>query len=517
MRKITSKIVALAFSIGLFVGIAFGLILFFTVTNTNKRNLLLVEKNLRENFDIQAKEQVETVFSLIDAVSRIKNDKFETPAERQKLAADIVRELSYGPEGYFWIDTKDGNNVVLLGSDTEGKNRYDNKDSNGNFFIRDIIKNGLKDGGGYSDYFFPKKGSTQPMPKRSYSLAYNPYNWVIGTGNYVDDIDNKLELYKAESDKNLKRSITVVFFILIILLVITYLVAAVLGRRLSAPIVIISGKMGQIAKGNLNVEIDVKQNDEIGELADAMRLMIDKLKTMINQIIDSATEILNASNQMSDGSQTLSQGASEQAASTEEVSSSMEQMVSNIQQNAMNSKETEKISLSAQKGIVKVAEQANDSLLSIRKIAEKISIINDIAGQTNILALNAAVEAARAGEHGKGFAVVAGEVRKLAEKSADAALEIVTLAKTSLSKAEESGKILSTVSPEIDKTYKLVLEISAASSEQNSGAGQINTAIQQLNTVTQQNAAASEQLASSSQELSAQAENLKTVVSFFSL
>jgi len=193
----------------------------------------------------------------------------------------------------------------------------------------------------------------------------------------------------------------------------------------------------------------------------------------------------------------------------------MEQMVSNIQQNALNSQETEKISQSASEGIKKVTQRSNESLMAIRSITDKISVINDIAGQTNILALNAAVEAARAGEHGKGFAVVAAEVRKLAEMSANAAVEIVKLSNNSLTLAEEAVNILETVLPEIDKTNQLVLEIAAASNEQNDGADQINSAIQQLNSVTQQNAAASEQLASSSEELSAQAENLKEIISFF--
>jgi len=153
----------------------------------------------------------------------------------------------------------------------------------------------------------------------------------------------------------------------------------------------------------------------------------------------------------------------------------------------------------------------------MQDIAEKVSIIGEIARQTNILALNAAVEAARAGEHGKGFAVVAAEVRKLAERSQVAAVEIDLLTKNSVKATDESGRLLAAIAPEIGKTAKLVQEIAAASIEQNSGADQVNNAIQQLNQVTQQNAAASEEMATSSEELAGQAEALLEMISFFKL
>lgn len=195
----------------------------------------------------------------------------------------------------------------------------------------------------------------------------------------------------------------------------------------------------------------------------------------------------------------------------------MEEMAANIQQNTDNAQEADKISQKVQSGVQKVGSAAQESLLSIRNISEKIGIINDIAFQTNILALNAAVEAARAGEHGKGFAVVAAEVRKLAERSKLAADEIVTLSGQSVEVTESASDLMGNLVPEIEKTAKLVQEIAAASMEQSSGADQVNSAIQQLNQVTQQNAAASEELATSSEELSSQAEQLKELISYFKL
>jgi len=195
----------------------------------------------------------------------------------------------------------------------------------------------------------------------------------------------------------------------------------------------------------------------------------------------------------------------------------MEEMTSNIQQNTDNAQETEKISTKAAESIRSGNEAAQNSVQSMKDIAEKISIINDIAFQTNILALNAAVEAARAGEHGKGFAVVASEVRKLAERSAEAASEIDEKSKSGVQISKQAGEQLQEVVPEIEKTSRLVQEITAASNEMTSGADQVNSAIQQLNQVTQQNAASSEELATSAEELSSQADQLKQVTSFFKL
>jgi methyl-accepting chemotaxis protein len=270
-----------------------------------------------------------------------------------------------------------------------------------------------------------------------------------------------------------------------------------------------------IAEGDLTVKLEIDQKDEVGELVSALATMNYKLNEIVQNIRVGTESIAAASGQISSSSQILSQGATEQASSTEEVSSSMEEMASNIQQNMDNARQTESISSTATSSMLAMSKIAIESFESIQTIAEKITIINDIAFQTNLLALNAAVEAARAGEHGRGFAVVAAEVRKLAERSKVAATEIEILSKRSLKVTEESKHLLDTLVPEIQKTSQLVQEISSACAEQNSGADQINSAIQQLNLVTQQNAASSEELATSAEELSSQAESLKEAVSFF--
>ncbi len=313
----------------------------------------------------------------------------------------------------------------------------------------------------------------------------------------------------------INRSYIMVVLMVIIAIILAVLLAVFITRSMTR--LLNKGVMftTEVANGNLDAHIDIDQNDEIGQLAHAIKTMVDKLREIITGVMSSSDEIASGSQLISSESQLMAQGASEQASSVEEVSSSMEEMVSNIQQNSDNSKQTEKITGETSVKIQQSAQTSLEAVELMREISDKISIISEIASQTNILALNAAVEAARAGEHGKGFAVVAAEVRKLAEKSQNAADEIEKLSASGMSISESARKELSEVVPLMEKTKSLVQEITAYSIEQNAGADQINAAIQQLNNVTQQNAASSENMASSSEELSSQAENLRQFISFF--
>lgn len=273
----------------------------------------------------------------------------------------------------------------------------------------------------------------------------------------------------------------------------------------------------QLAEGNLDVNLQKKKDDEIGQVLEALKRMVEKLTSVVVDVKSASDNVASGSEAMSSGSQQLSQGATEQAASAEEASSSMEQMASNIQQNADNALQTEKIAVKAANDAKESGSAVNQAVIAMNDIAEKISIIEEIARQTNMLALNAAIEAARAGEAGKGFAVVAAEVRKLAERSGHAASEISELSYNSVEVAQKAGSMLEQLVPDIQKTAELVQEISAASSEQRGGVDQVNKALQQLDAVIQQNASSSEEMASTSEELASQALQLQNTIDFFKI
>lgn len=293
------------------------------------------------------------------------------------------------------------------------------------------------------------------------------------------------------------------------------ILAIIIARGIIVPIKKGVKFASEVSNGDLGATIDINQKDEIGILSDSLKKMVEKLDTIVTNIINGADSIADASKGISTASQELSQGANEQASSVEEISSSMEEMTSNITQNTENSKQTEDLANQAAGQITTGNQKVRTTVESMKSIADKISIINEIAFQTNILALNAAVEAARAGKAGKGFAVVASEVRKLAEHSQKAANEIDAVSGSSVKIAEESGKMLEQIVPSIKNTARLIQEITAASMEQSSGADQVNLAIQQLNQVVQQNAASAQEMATSSEELSSQADELKNMVAFF--
>ncbi|WP_243312493.1 methyl-accepting chemotaxis protein [Fundidesulfovibrio agrisoli] len=319
------------------------------------------------------------------------------------------------------------------------------------------------------------------------------------------------------ASQSLSTASTVMAVGLALALLLGVVVAIVITRGITGPVVKGVAFAQKMAEGDMTQELDVDQKDEIGVLADSLRTMVQRLSEVMGEVVEGANNVASGSQQLSATAESLSQGASEQAASVEEVSSSMEEMASNIQQNADNSLQTEAMALKAARDAEEGGQAVIQTVGAMKQIAEKISIIEEIARQTNLLALNAAIEAARAGEHGKGFAVVAAEVRKLAERSGHAAAEISSLSSESVAVADKAGQMLGAIVPDIKKTAELVQEIAAASKEQNAGADQINKAVQQLDQVIQQNASASEEMASTSEELSSQAEQLLATVGFFRL
>ncbi len=305
--------------------------------------------------------------------------------------------------------------------------------------------------------------------------------------------------------------VSIVVASLLIAVIAATWIALSISRGLSSAVSL----AGAVAAGDLTRTMEVRSNDEVGDLVTALNGTVEKLRQVVADALQAADNVSSGSQELSASAEQLSQGSTEQAASTEEASSSMEEMAANVKQNAENASQTEKIAAQSAKDAEASGAAVGKAVDAMQTIAAKITIVQEIARQTDLLALNAAVEAARAGEHGKGFAVVASEVRKLAERSQAAAAEIGTLSTDTVKVAQEAGSMLAKLVPDIKKTAELVEEITAACREQDVGSSQINQAIQQLDKVTQQNAAASEEVSATSEELAAQAEQLQTTISFF--
>jgi methyl-accepting chemotaxis protein len=312
-------------------------------------------------------------------------------------------------------------------------------------------------------------------------------------------------------------------FLIIMLVVVAVILGAIasllIARHISKPMQLLLQRLYEITQGdgNLTKRLDAGVGGEIGEAARLFNNFMGSLAQVIGQVRELASGLASAAAQVSSSAQTLSQGTSEQAASVEETTTSLEQMNASITLNTENSRQMEQMALRGAKDVEQSGRAVTESVEAMKTIAEKITIIEEIAYQTNLLALNAAIEAARAGEHGKGFAVVATEVSKLAERSQRAAQEISALAGSSVRVAERSGELLRELVPAIQRTAELVQEVATASREQSAGVEQVNRAMAHVDQVTQRNASAAEQLSSTAEEMASQAENLKQLMSFFQI
>ncbi|MCD1646500.1 methyl-accepting chemotaxis protein [Marinobacter adhaerens] len=359
----------------------------------------------------------------------------------------------------------------------------------------------------------------------SQSFLFGEFNDISNSlGSTLRDI----ALYKEQSAKDAADLAATVFANskvlmqssiaggVILALLLGFLIARQIVRQLGGEPDYAVAVCRRVADGDLTVEVETDEKNK-ASLLYAIKQMAENLTNVIGDIRASTDALSSAATQVSATSQSLSEATTEQAASVEQTSASVEEMTASIGQNTENARLTDGISSQSAKDAQRGGEVVKDTAKAMKEIADKISIIDDIAYQTNLLALNAAIEAARAGEHGKGFAVVAAEVRKLAERSQVAAQEIGEVASNSVSLAEEAGAMLDKIVPNIQRTSDLVQEIAASSEEQASGVNQINSAMTQLSSVTQQNASGSEELASTAEELNAQAEQMVQLVSVFKL
>ena len=426
-----------------------------------------LEADERASYDEQIKQQVDNVISLCQTIYDQYQAGVYTEEEAKKLAADEIRQLRYGDAGYFWVDQYDGTNVVLLGNDTEGTNRMETKDANGYQMVKEIIRVGQEADGGYTDYVFPKEGETEPSPKRSYSKAFEPFGWVIGTGNYTDYIDDQVASIEKDFSSYVTGRMTLFIISTLIEGIIVVLLLIMIIISIIRPLKKCISSIGVMEQGDFSQAMGtalLKRRDDFGKLAASLESMRNEMSGLIGEDKSQATEITRMVQEIDDNIQALDEEIENVSATTEELAAGMEETAASSEEiNAMSHEiesAAKSIATRSQDGATE-ADDIRDRAVGIKKtttendertkaihaeinegltkaledikIVDQIGVlaesIMEITGQTNLLALNASIEAARAGEAGKGFAVVADEIRVLAEQSKAAVVHIQDVTK----------------------------------------------------------------------------------------
>jgi len=565
MTKIKYRIILLLVTTALIMGSILGGYSIYNLIAAEQTNLKQYRDTLYAQSDRTLKLQVETAYSLVQDVYASQQRGELTPEEAKKKAADLVRNLRFDEGNYFWIDTTEGINVVLLGRDTEGKSRYDAKDSEGKPFIQEIITNGAQVGGDFTDYTFPKPNETESLPKRCYSLLFEPYNWVIGTGNWVDDIDKLVQAKQLEYHQKGRVSMIYTLVSILSALGIALVLGTIMSKKISDQIVAIANNADEIAKGNLKVKsLNISSKDELGQLGRAFKTMTENLINLVEQVSSSSRQVAASSQQLSIGAEQSAQashqvalaitevslGAEKQLSAVNETSASVEEMSAGIQHMLENAKvvvkSSEKTARSASAGsqaIDKTIQQmvniertvigSADMVTNLgersKEIGQIVDTISGIAAQTNLLALNAAIEAARAGEQGRGFAVVADEVRKLAEQSQEASKQIATLisgiqqdtqkavlsinegthqVKLGTEVAETAGQAFNEITSLINQVSSQIEEISEEIRQMAAGSERIVSSISDINETSKEITGQTQTVSAATEEQSASVEEI---------
>lgn len=453
-------------------------------------------------------------------------------AAKQQVA-DLVRAMRFEDDNYIFIYDYEGNNIVTAPApEREGTNMIDVQTPDGTYLIRDIIQF-AQSGGGFFSYMWDYPGTNRIEPKHSYVDRLEKWDWLIGAGVYVTDVDDAVAELEAAAAADLRQGILFSSLLGLGLFVLIALIAVGFVRRTLGPIKRTSAAMSDIAqgRGDLTQRLTVESRDEIGELAVQFNAFVARMQDTLRDVRRSTLSVHQAAGEISQSSDELATRTEQAAANLQQTSASMEEITSTVNHSAENAQQANTLVLStadvAREGetaMGQVETTMRDINDSASRISDIITMIDAIAFQTNILALNASVEAARAGEHGRGFAVVAQEVRILASRSSDASKEIRALIDTSVQHTESGAKLVRNagdtmreIVSSVAKVTDVIGEITAGAKEQSSGIGQINTAVAEMDTMTQQNAAMVEESTTAAANMRRHAEHLNQLISSFVL
>lgn len=509
----------------------------------------------------EIKHTVEGVWGIIDHYASLSKSGAMDVTQAQNAAKDAVRHTRFADGNYFWIQDTAPNMVMHpIKPALDGKNLSDFKDPNGKLLFVEMVRVAKSNSAGYVEYQWSKPGFQQPVDKISFVKIQPDWNWIVGAGLYLDDIQALIN-----------KTLYVVLVVVVGVVLLSLLITIIVSRGISRPLAKVVSMVTEFEQGRLSMRMHLEQKDEIGRMAASMdsfadslqhdviasliklsqgnidfdvvphgsddeirgtlKLLADDLNNVMAQVQVAGEQIASGANEVSDSSQALSQGATESASSLEEISASMHELSSQTKSSAdgatQASKLAEQARVAAHNGTANMQEMIaamGDISASGQDIAKIIKVIDEIAFQTNLLALNAAVEAARAGQHGKGFAVVAEEVRNLAARSAKAASETADLIEGSVKKAQNGVTIadrtaagFSEIEDSVIKVTNLVKEIESSSHDQAQGIQQVTIGLGQIDQVTQQNTASAEEGAAAAEQLSSQAEQLRKMLEHFVL
>jgi methyl-accepting chemotaxis protein len=468
--------------------------------------------------------------SIVDEYAALAKSGAMPEADARKEALARLRDIRYGEDGYLLvIDSTPRMVMHPIKPALNGKPLAGSADADGRHHYVSFAKVAQSPDGGFVDYVFPHPHSTEAVGKIGYVVRYAPWDWIIATGAYVDDIDAAFmeSLYLVGG----------VFIVLAIALAsLVWMINRSILRTIGGDPRYAVQVAGAISQGDLTVAIEMRgprarRGDDNDSLLHVMQRMRDALTGTVRQIGAAADSVATGAREIATGSADLSTRTENQAASLEETAASMEEVTSMVRQTAEHAKTASQLAVQAEQiagnggaMVADVVSTMRDISDASQRMVEIIAVIEGIAFQTNILALNAAVEAARAGEDGRGFAVVAAEVRSLAHRSAAAAKEVRELISNAVSKVGSGAQLVESAGGTIDeartaiaKVTGLILEIAAAAAEQSSGIEQVNLAVTHMDTLTQENAALVEEAAAAAHSLTEQAVILQNALHAFRL